>query len=140
MIVYKKMSEHNKKLIIKIILSVVCVAAVALIIFLGKDAFASKADGEIQFVYVDVEGKTIIDEKIEFNEGQSLVGILQENYDNIKIENGMIMTFEDYVTPSDWSTFITIYVNDEMSMVGINDIQFEDGTKISFVITEYVPY
>ena len=50
------------------------------------------------------------------------------------------MTFEDYVTPSDWSTFISIYVNDEMSMVGLNDIKFEDGTKISFIITEYVPY
>ena len=134
------MNEKTKTLIIRIVLSVVCVAAVGLIIILGGNAFSSKADGEIQFVYVDVEGKTVIDEKLEFNEGQTLVEILQENFDNVVVENGMIMTFEDYVTPADWSSYICIYVNDEMSMVGIMDIEFEDDTKISFVITEYVPY
>ena len=134
------MNEKTKTLIIRIVLSVVCAAAVGLIIILGGNAFSSKADGEIQFLYVDVEGKTVIDEKLEFNEGQTLVEILQENFDNVVVENGMIMTFEDYVTPADWSSYICIYVNDEMTMVGIMDIEFEDGTKISFVITEYVPY
>ena len=52
----------------------------------------------------------------------------------------MLMTFEDYVTPADWSSYICIYVNDEMSMVGILEIEFENNTKISLVITEYVPY
>jgi len=56
------------------------------------------------------------------------------------ISDGMIMSIETFTTPSDWSTFISIYVNDEMSMVGLLDIKFEDGTKISFINTEYVPY
>ena len=42
--------------------------------------------------------------------------------------------------PIEHATSYEIYVNDEMSMVGLLDIQFEDGTKISFVNTEYVPY
>ena len=32
---------------------------------------------------------------------------------------------------------LDIYVNDEMSQVGIEDIVLEDGMKISFVMTEY---
>ena len=50
----------------------------------------------------------------------------------------MIMSIEDYNTPSDWSTFLSIYVDDEMSMVGLADIVFTDGTKISLIITEYI--
>ena len=134
------MNDYKKKLIIKIVLSVVCVAVIMLIAIAARNAFVSKADGEIQVVYVDVEGNTISEKQIEFKEGDTLIGLLQDNFKNVTLNDGMIMTFEDFVTPTDWSQFITIYVNDEMSMVGILDIKFEDGTKISLVITEYVPY
>ena len=63
---------------------------------------------------------------------------IKSKFNNVSFENGMIMTIEDYVTPSDWHTFISVYVNDEMSMVGLLEVQFEDGTKISLKITEYV--
>ena len=47
------------------------------------------------------------------------------------------MSIENYTTPADWSTFISIYVDDEMSMVGLADIKFENETKISLIITEF---
>ncbi len=134
------MNDYKKKLIIKIVLSVVCVAVIMLIAIAARNAFVSKADGEIQVVYVDIEGNTISEKQIEFKEGDTLIKLLQDNFKNVTLNDGMIMTFEDFVTPTDWSQFISIYVNDEMSMVGILDIKFEDGTKISLVITEYVPY
>ena len=134
------MNDYKKKLIIKIVLSVVCVAVIMFIAIAARNAFVSKADGEIQVVYVDIEGNTISDKQIEFKEGDTLIKLLQDNFKNVTLNDGMIMTFEDFVTPADWSQFISIYVNDEMSMVGILDIKFEDGTKISLVITEYVPY
>ena len=131
---------NKKNLVLKVVLSVVCVVILGLVIYFGSKAFASKSDGQIQVVYVDVKGNTISDEFIKFNEGDTLDKLLQDNYDNVTIENGMLMTFEDYVTPADWSSYICIYVNDEMSMVGILEIEFENNTKISLVITEYVPY
>lgn len=134
------MNDYKKKLIIKIVLSVVCVAVIMFIAIAARNAFVSKADGEIQVVYVDIEGNTISEKQIEFKEGDTLIKLLQDNFKNVTLNDGMIMTFEDFVTPTDWSQFISIYVNDEMSMVGILDIKFEDGTKISLVITEYVPY
>ena len=135
-----KMSDYKKMLIIKIVLSIICFFALTFIVIASKNAFESKADGEIQVVYVDVEGNTISDKIIKFKEKDTLVKLLQDNYNNVVIENGMIMSFEDFNTPSDWSQFISIYVNDEMSMVGILEIEFENNTKISLIITEYVPY
>ena len=83
---------------------------------------------------------TIIKEKqIPFNEGDLLVDLISNNFENVTYESGMIMSILDYTTPSDWSTFISIYVNGEASLVGLKDIVFENGTKISFIITEYNP-
>ena len=87
-----------------------------------------------------MDGTVVSERQIEFNVGDTLDQLLKENYENVVITDGMIMSIETFTTPSDWSTFISIYVNDEMSMVGLLDIKFEDGTKISFVNTEYVPY
>ena len=52
----------------------------------------------------------------------------------------MLMEIENYKTPADWSTFISVYINGEMSMVGISDIVIADGMKISLIIIEYIPY
>ncbi len=129
---------NKKKLILSIVLSVVGVAILTVCIFLLKDSFVSNADGEIQIVLVDIEGKTISDKKIHFNEGDTLDKLLKDNYDNVVINNGMIISIDELAKASDCSQFIYVYVNDKESEVGILDIQFEDGTKISFVMTEYV--
>ena len=127
---------NKKKLILSSVLSVLALAIIIVCYILIAKPFTPKADGEIQIVLVDLDG-TIVS---EFNVGDTLDQLLKENYENVVIADGMIMSIETFTTPSDWSTFISIYVNDEMSMVGLLDIKFEDGTKISFINTEYVPY
>ena len=129
---------NKKKLILSIGLSVLAVAIIALCYVLIAKPFASKCDGVITVEYVSVEGEILKSKEIEFFEGDTMDVLLKENFNNVSFENGMIMTIEDYVTPSDWHTFISVYVNDEMSMVGLLEVQFEDGTKISLKITEYV--
>ena len=74
---------------------------------------------------------------IDFQKDEKCTEVIQNNFDNVLIENGMILNIESLETPEDWSEFICIYVNDEMSQVGIEDIVLEDGMKISFVMTEY---
>ena len=54
----------------------------------------------------------------------------------VKVENGMLMSIEVFYNADDYSTFISIYVDNELSMVGILDIEFEDGTIISFKMCE----
>ena len=129
---------NKKKLILSIGLSMLAVAIIALCYILIAKPFSSKCDGVITVEYVSVEGEILKSKEIEFFEGDTMDVLLKENFNNVSFDNGMIMTIEDYVTPSDWHTFISVYVNDEMSMVGLLEVQFEDGTKISLKITEYV--
>lgn len=130
--------KDKKKLILTIILSLV-----AVVIFMGaylmlNSNYTPESEGSIEVLLIDLDGTTVKEKTIEFYEGDSLLELLKANFDNVVVENGMLMTIDTFTTASDWSTFISIYVNDEMSMVGLLDIPFENGMKISFVMTEYV--
>ena len=102
-----------------------------------KDNFTSTSLGTIQIELVDLDGNST-SKSIPFEQGDTLVSLLEANYENVVVENGMLMTIENLTTAADWSYFISIYVNDEMSMVGVMEIAFEDQMKISFVMTEFV--
>ena len=134
----KKIMKDKKKLILTIILSVVAVIIFVVASLMLKNHFTSDSDGQIQVEIIELDGTTKVEKIIDFNEGDTLDQLLSDNFDNVVIENGMLMSIEDYNTPSDWSTFISIYVDNEMSMVGLLDIEFTDGTVISLVITEFI--
>ena len=61
--------------------------------------------------------------------------LLEDNFDNVVIEDGFLYSIDKLTTPEDWSTFICLYVDGEMSEVGLLEVQFKDGTSISFVDT-----
>lgn len=126
----------KKKLILNIALSVVAIAVVILCVFLLKDSFKPSYDGVITVEYVDVEGNVKKQKEITFVEGDSLTTLIEENFENVTFDNGMLMTIEDYVTPSTWETFIYVLVDDVASEVGLKDIEFKDGTKITLQITQ----
>lgn len=128
----------KKNLIIKIILSVIALGVIILSVYLLKDSFKPTYDGTIIVEVVDLDGSIIKTKEIAFNKGDVLTNLISNNFDNVTYDNGMIMSIEDFNTPSDWSKFLSIYVNDEMSNVGLADIVFEDGTKISLKITEFI--
>ncbi len=130
--------KNKKNFILTIILSLVGVAILAVAIYFIKDSYQSEAAGQIQIVLIDLDGNIESDKKISFEEGDKLADILEANYDNVTFEDGMLMSIEGFTTAHDWSTFISIYVDDEMSIVGLSDIVFIDGTKISLVMTEFI--
>lgn len=136
----RKRKMNKKKLLITIASSIIALALIVVCIILITKPFGAKYDGEITVEVVELDGDVIKSKEIGFNAGDELISLVEENFDNVLIENGMIMNIEDYETPSDWSTFLSIYVDDEMSMVGIADIEFTDGMVISFRITEYIPF
>ena len=127
------MNKNFKKVLVTVVAAIVLVVGV----FVISDKFASTSAGEIHVELVDLEGNART-KSIKFDEGDTLVSLLEENYENVVVENGMLMSIEDFTTASDWSTFISIYVNDEMSMVGILEIEFEDQTKLSLIMTEFI--
>ena len=130
--------KSKKKLILTIALSLVAVVVLVELYLKINSKYTSDSDGEIQIELVALDGSIIKKKTIDFNEGDTLEQLLEENFNNVVFENGMLMAIEDYTTPSDWSTFISVYVDGEMSMVGLLEIQFVNGTKISLIITEYI--
>lgn len=120
----------------KIIATVVVLLILFAALFAINNPFGSKADGSIEVEVVNLEGKTVEDKTIEFNKGDKLGTLLKENFDNVKIKDGFLSSIDELSTPDDYSTFICIYVDDKMSEVGLNDIEYKDGTNISFVDTE----
>lgn len=128
----------KKNLIIKIILSVIALGVIILSVYLLKDSFKPSYDGAITVEVIALDSSIIKTKEIAFNEGDSLIDLISNNFDNVTYDNGMIMSIEDFNTPNDWSKFLSIYVNDEMSNVGLADIVFTDGTKISLKITEFI--
>ena len=128
----------DKKKLVTIILAVVAVLALIPAIIFVTNHYQSKGDGTITVEIIDFDGETVIKSKdIDFKKGDTLVELVEDNFTNVTYDNGMLMSIEDYVTPADWSSFISIYVDDEMSMVGINQIEFKDGTKISLIYTVF---
>ena len=128
------MKEKTKKLLVTMVAIVVLIVGVYAI----SNSFTSTSLGTIQVELVNLDGQVTSEKEIAFKEGDTLVGLLEQNYENVLVQDGMVMSIADFTTAEDWSTFISIYVDDEMSMVGILDIEFTDGTKISLVMTEFI--
>ena len=129
--------KNRKNLILTAILSFIGVIVFVIASVMVSSRFASQNSGQIQVELIDLEGVTTLQKDIEFKQGDTLEFLLEENFDNVVIENGMLMSIEDFTTPSDWSTYISIYVDNKMSQVGLLEIEFMDGTLISFVMTEF---
>ena len=128
----------QKKNLLTLILSLVGVVVLCLAIYFISSSFKSNSDGEITVIVEMLDGTVEKEKTIEFNEGDELVTLISENFDNVVFDNGMIMAIESYTTPSDWSTFLCVYVDGNMSMVGLSEIEFTDGTEIKLVVTEFI--
>ena len=131
--------DKNKK-ILTIVLSVVAVAILSVLIFVGSQSFSAKYDGKIIVEVVDKDGSVVENKKIKFSAGDTLVTLVQENFENVTVsgegEWQMIDSIETIKNSSDWSYYISIYVNDVESHVGIASIEFVDGMKISFKLID----
>ena len=127
-----------KKIYINILLTAIAVLTIlgcCYYIYNGKKA---KSDGTVTIELISLENEVIKTKNIDYVEGDTLKGLIEENFENVYFEGTMLMNIEDYQTPSDWSTFISVYVDGEMSMVGINEITLVDEMVVSLIITEFI--
>ena len=127
-------------IILTSVISFLCIAALIVLVIIKNTDEKAKGDGAIIVELLDVDNSMIKSKDIIYYEGDILTQLITDNFDNVVFDSGMLMEIENYKTPADWSTFICVYVNGEMSMVGIGDIVIANGMKISLIITEYIPY
>ena len=127
----------KKKLAIYIPLTIISIIILVASYFFIYKKYVTKEEGKIEVVLVDLDGTVVSEKEIEFEKNDTLEKLLKENYSNVVIKDGMLMSIDKFTTPTDWSRYISIYVDDEISNYGVLDIKFIDGTKISFVMVEY---
>ena len=127
-------------IILTSVISFLCLVALIVVVIIKNTEEKAKGDGAIIVELLDVDNSMIKSKDIIYFENDTLTQLITDNFDNVVFDKGMLMEIENYKTPADWSTFICVYVNGEMSMVGISDIVIANGMKISLIITEYIPY
>lgn len=77
-------------------------------------------------------GATILEEKtITTERDNNLMGIMEENFE-IKEENGFIQSINGLATDLDAETGWIYYVNNEMAIVGANDLELSEGDHVRF--------
>lgn len=126
----------KKELIIKIILTIIVLIIVSLVsIFLLKTK-ESTTKGIVIIEVIELNNEKVIYDEIPFKEGDTLLGLLKANY-TLRSDDSYGSTFlydiNDVKTGND--TFLGIYVNGEMSMVGVDLIELSDGLVVSFRVT-----
>lgn len=102
-------------------------------------AEAEAFDGYITITVQDLDNKMLAEKKVGFKAGQSLAELLEANFENVTIDNSMLMTIESLTTPADWSTYISLLINGEYAMEGVMTLPFKDGDTIDLVNTKYIP-
>lgn len=133
----------------KLIITSVLIAIAGISFFVSDLLKQNDSDGEITIVLVDQIGDIVSSEKYEFLETDTLFDILKENYEvgcadasfhlsteckALPLGSRVLMKIDSVET--DWmNTFIAIYINDEYSNYGIDDIPLKNGDVIKFEYT-----
>ena len=90
--------KDKKKLILTIVLSLVAVVVLVIAGVMVSRHYASQSDGHIKVQLVELDGTTTLEKDVEFKEGDTLQYLLEENFENVVIENGMLMSIENFTT------------------------------------------
>ena len=118
------------------ILAAVAVVVLAVGIYLIFRQPAAKAAGTVTMTVKDENEKTLKEKKVDFYEGDTVSGLVEKTFANVRYDNGMLMDIESLVTPSDWSYYICIWKDGKMSEVGIDQMTLDDGSVYDFVWTK----
>ena len=125
------MNKH----IIKIVLTVIALFILGVAIYYVYNGTGTKEEGNITIIVVDETGTEIINDDISYNEGTTMLTILNENYD-VEVDNGFLIRFETLEARDPQIAFIKIYIDDQASQRGVGQMKFKDGNTIKFVYTE----
>lgn len=85
--------------------------------------------GHVQLIVQAEKGQT--DETVEFTVGQTVLEILQANYD-VEATNGMVTSIDGLAQDESKSIYWMYKVNDDMAAVGAGELEPQDGDKIEF--------
>ncbi|MBO5415046.1 MAG: DUF4430 domain-containing protein [Clostridia bacterium] len=125
----------RKQLIIKIAIAalVVAIAVASIIIYKKTQNPVADVGGGVTVELVSLDGETQ-SKQLDFEEGDTLVDILLDNYEvnYEETEYGFLLLGIDGIQTDFTSTYIAVYINGEYSNYGLSSILLEEGSLYSF--------
>lgn len=91
-----------------------------------------QVESVVSIQVVDIDG-TLIDKDAVISDGDVLMDVLKENFE-VEETDGFINGIDTVVADADNKEFLAIYVNDEMAMVGANELELNNGDKVEIVV------
>ena len=121
-----------KKIVVVILLLVAMIGT----FFIIKNVNEADSEGVIIVEVMDKDENVVKTKEIEFYAGDTLAELVKKNFDNVVINESnygnLILCIETVET--DFTTsYISINVNGEPSMVGMDQIELIDGITITFI-------
>lgn len=108
-------------------------------IFTGE----TSTNGKIK-LYVTIENnEVVLDEEVEFYEGEYLIDVLKRHLDvelGSGSTDGMIMAINGCVAPDDFSYYYKLILNCEYASYGACDQTLNDGDSIMILYSELSDY
>ncbi len=135
----------KKDLWIKIVVAVIviAIAVTTIIIFKGQMNHPADESGKI-VVELEGLGKEKQTFEVSFEEGDTLVGVLEKNftmlYDETQITYGKLILGVNEVVTDFNTTYIAIYVDGEYSTLGISSIPLTENMVLLFKETAVSGY
>jgi len=126
----------------KHILTIILASLAFIVMFWAMDVIgknkAATSDGVVKIEVIELDDTVIASKIINFYKGATLQKIIEDNFDHVVFEQSAygpyLTAIENYETPSNYETYLTIYVNGAYSLVGIGDIKLEDGMTITIKV------
>ena len=122
-----------KKLIIKIIVSVILIGISIGTFFIVRNLNKNDSDGLINIKVYDINDVLVSDKNIKFKKDDKFIDILENNY-TIRTSvstYGYILYDIDDIKTDFKKTYIAIFIDDKYSNVGISGIVLYDGMRVS---------
>ena len=122
-----------KKLIIKIIVSVILIGISIGTFFIVRNLNKNDSDGLINIKVYDINDVLVSDKDIKFKKDDKFIDILENNY-TIRTSvstYGYILYDIDDIKTDFKKTYIAIFIDDKYSNVGISGIVLYDGMRVS---------
>lgn len=130
----------KNKLFLKILITVACLTILIVSLLVYHNCTNNINDNnnnetiKITIILEDSFSSRYEEKEISFISGESLKAIIEKNY-TCNIENGFLNEINGMKSENIYEYFICLYVNDEVSNVGVADVYPKDGDIIKFKMT-----
>jgi hypothetical protein len=135
------MSIKNSNLL-TIILSVISIITIVIALDVLKDYKGATDNGQLVIELLDIDGDIMSTQSFLYFKGDTLISLIENNFDDVMIEDTFYGPFlkaiEGYVTPNDFSTYLSLYVNNEYSVQGISQIRPSNNMIVSIRIVSSI--